>query len=242
CGVCDHKTIAPILFDRWKPGPGLEKSSPRVISSSPRKYRITFTKLNRSKFLSHLELVRVFVRAFKRAGLKFVYSKGFHPMPRVSFACALPVGTESMQETMDVRMAESLAPLSLKERINEQLPPGVAVIDVKEIDLGKKMEMLRESHYLITLNGVILEKGDVDRFFKSNDYPIVRISKKGENKINARPFVKSIDLISPNRIRLVVKHASGPVPRPGEIVKGVFSLKDFHLSDMKILKTRQVLS
>ncbi|MCP4667360.1 MAG: TIGR03960 family B12-binding radical SAM protein, partial [Deltaproteobacteria bacterium] len=47
CGVCDHKTIAPILFDRWKPGPGLEKSSPRVISSSPRKYRITFTKLNR---------------------------------------------------------------------------------------------------------------------------------------------------------------------------------------------------
>jgi len=242
CGVCDHKTIAPILFSRWKPRPGLEKSPPGVISFPPRQYRFTFTKLNRARFLSHLEVVKVFVRAFKRARLNLVYSKGFHPMPRVSFACALPVGTESMQETMDVTMADSFNVLSLKERINQQLPHGMAVVDVKEIYPENRKERLKESHFLITLNGVTLEEEYVDRFFKSEYFPIVRIGKKGENEINVRPFVKALDLIAPNRIRLAVIHTSGPGPRPSEIAKGVFFLKDAHLIDMKILKTRQVLS
>ena len=241
CGVCDHKTIAPVLFSRWKPRPGLKKSTPRIISSPPRRYRFTFTKLSRARFLSHLEVVKVFVRAFKRARLNLGYYKGFHPMPKMSFVCALPVGTESMQETMDVMLADTPNVLSLKERMNQQLPQGLAVVDVKEIYRGKKKERLKESHFLITLNGVPLKAECVDRFLKSKFFSIVRIGKKGENEINVRPFVKAIDLITPNKIKLTVRHASGPEPRPGEIVKGVFSLKDAHLIDMKILKTRQVL-
>jgi hypothetical protein len=107
---------------------------------------------------------------------------------------------------------------------------------------GKKKQRLEESHFLITLNGVLLERDKLDRFLESDYFPLVRKTKKGEHEINARSFVKHMDLISNNRIRLVFKHASGPAPKPIDIVKNVFSLSDCQWDDTRILKTKQILS
>jgi len=241
CGVCDHITVDPILFRNWdfpskRKKPLLE---PAILTS--KRYRFTFSKLNYVRYLSHLELVRVFIRAFRRAGLSLVYSRGFHPMPKISFGCALPVGTESMQETVDIEVIERLDIPSLKATINQQLPVGITVTFIEEVSPNKKRANLKESHFIITLNGVELKEEDLEGFLKSDFFPVVKINKKGKQEINARPLVRSMSLISPSKIRLALKHAAGPELKPAEIVRGVFSLKDYSANDIKVLKTKQIL-
>jgi radical SAM family uncharacterized protein/radical SAM-linked protein len=242
CGVCNHSTIEPILYKGTNLLSNPEKPLLKPVITSTNKYRITFTKLTHARHLGHLELVRTFVRAFKRAGLNLVYSKGFHPMPKVSFACALPVGTESLQETIDIEVAEPLDIPYLKECISRQLPPGINVTLVEEITLTKKKERLRESHFLITLNGAEFNKEDLEKFLKSDYFAVVKVNRKGERRINARPLVKSMRLTSPNRVKLVLKHTAGPELKPDEIVKALFSLNDLHVNDIKTVKTKQLLA
>ncbi|MBW1705749.1 MAG: TIGR03960 family B12-binding radical SAM protein [Deltaproteobacteria bacterium] len=242
CGVCDHKTVYPVLFRDGDLPHGPEKPALKTAPGRSNKHHITFTKTGRARFLGHLELVRTFIRAFRRAGLNLVYSKGFHPMPKISFACALPLGTESMQETVDIEIAGTPGTSSLEESINLQLPSGITVISVEEVPFDKKKERLKESHFLVSLkNGVKLQDDYLETFLKSEYFPVVKINKKGEHKINIRPLVKSMILVSPNRIRLIIQHTSGPQSKPAEIVRGVFSLDESSVSGMKILKTNQVL-
>jgi radical SAM family uncharacterized protein/radical SAM-linked protein len=241
CGVCDHKGVDPVLYKHWNLASGSGKPPAKQTITASKKYRLTFNKLENARYLSHLELSRVLIRAFKRAGLKLEYSKGFHPMPKVSFVCALPVGIESMQETLDIDISESRSISSIKQCVNMQLPPGITVTSVEEILLNKKKGRLRESHFLISLNGFEMQQKDVDRFLNSDYFPVVKAGKKGEHEIDARPLVKSMKLVLPNTVRLEVNHTSGPQLRPDQIIGGVFSLKDSLVKGVKIIKTGQVL-
>ena len=83
--------------------------------------------------------------------MKLAYSKGYHPMPKVSFFAALPVGTESIAELVDIELIEAVDILSVKEKINHELPHGIDVILVKEISPTKKRGRISKSQFLITL-------------------------------------------------------------------------------------------
>ncbi len=240
CGVCDHTTIDPVLFRNWGFSYNLNKPLLGPVISPSKKYRLTFSKLNHARYLSHLELVRVFIRAFRRAGLSLVYSRGFHPMPKVSFGCALPVGTESMQETVDIEVVEPFDSQYLKETINQQLPLGITVSVIEEVSSNKKNAHLKESHFIITLNGIKLREEDLKGFLKSGYFPVIKVNKKGKQEINARPLVRSMSLISSNQIRMALRHTSGPELKPAEIVRSVFSLKDYSANEINVLKTRQI--
>ncbi len=242
CGVCDHKLVEPVLFKESDFSPKQkELPSPPAASDTHRKYRITFTKLRHAKHLSHLELVRTFVRAIKRADLNLVYSKGFHPMPKLSFLNALPVGTESLQETLDIQLSKPEDISYLMECINRQLPQGIHVTSVEEIYQGAIKAKLRESHFHITFNGIELKEEYLRRFMESSYFPIVKKTKKGEHYVNARPLIQSMRLISPNKIELVLRHTEGPGLRPQEIVSGLFPITDLYDSIVKVMKTKQVL-
>jgi len=242
CGVCDHKTVDPVLFRAWN-APHCAGEAPEETTPLPsNSFRLTFTKLGPAKYLSHLELIRVFVRAFKRAGLNLVYSKGFHPMPKVVFANALPVGIESMQETLELEVTGVTDDTSLKQRINQQLPSGIALTLVEQISQNNNRKRLKESHFIVTLNGTALQNSDVETFLESTHFPVVKVNKKGERHINVRPMVEFMNLFSHNGIKLTLKHTTGPAPRLADILKTVFSLKDAQMNNMKILKTKQVLA
>ena len=121
------------------------------------------------------------------------------------------------------------------------MPPGITVTSVKEITPGKKRQRLKESHFIVTLNETELNESDLKRFLKSEYFPVVKLRKKGDHKINARALVKSMALFSPNGIKLTMRHTTGPEARPAEIVKSVFLLEDSQVTHMKILKTKQIL-
>ena len=241
CGVCDHKTIDPVLY-KYSGLSSAKETSIRPTPECKKRYRLTYRKLGRAKHLGHLELAKVLIRSFRRAGLKLAYSKGYHPMPKVSFFAALPVGTESIEELVDIELIEAVNILSLKEEINHELPYGIDVILVREISPTEKRGLISESQFLITFKGTKIKEKDLRGFLESNHFSVVKTSKKGDHEIDARALVSSVSLMSPNKLHLTVKQTDGPGLKPTEIVKGIFSLTDDDLPNMHVLKTGQVLA
>ncbi len=95
--------------------------------------RIAYRKLGRAAYTSHLDLVRSFPRMLRRIGLPLYYSEGFRPLPRITFGPALPVGTASLCEHVDVRLraAESPDLENLCSRINEAALDGIELFDYR---------------------------------------------------------------------------------------------------------------
>ena len=241
CGVCDHETLDPRLHETWTPPSSLRKSGSDPSSTTLNRYRITFSETGHARYLSHLEMVRVFIRAFKRGGIDLAYSGGYHPMPKLSFASALPVGTESLHETADVQVLGIDSLSHLREKISRQMPPGIRILSMERIPPGEKKLQLAESHYEITLDGLRVDEDVLEGFLNCDDFPITRQGKKGEQIINARPLVKGMGVLPPHGLSLVLRHLPGPVLRPMDIVEGLFNLDRTRMEGIKILKTRQVM-
>jgi len=110
--------------------------------------RLGFRKIGRPAYASHLDLVRSFPRMLRRAGLPLYYSEGFRPLPKLTFGPALPVGTASLCEHVDVRLraAESPDLQDLCERLNELAVDGIEffgcrILGPKDAALNRVIEM-----------------------------------------------------------------------------------------------------
>ena len=91
-------------------------------------YRLTFSKEGRAVWISHLDLLRTFQRAFIRAGLVVRHSQGFHPHPVMSFVLPLSVGQSSACELLDFSTEGALEEASLPQRLNDCLPEGIRAL------------------------------------------------------------------------------------------------------------------
>ena len=92
--------------------------------------RLKFSRGEELKFLSHLDLMRLWERALRRAGLPLAYSEGFTPHPQIALAAPLSVGVTSQAELMDVVLSRWLPPQTFIAQIGEQLPKGIELLEV----------------------------------------------------------------------------------------------------------------
>jgi radical SAM-linked protein len=90
--------------------------------------RFRFSKQNDMRYISHLDLITLLIRALRRAKIPILYSSGYHPKPKLSTAFALKVGWESIGEYADIVLKKNLSPDLFKERLNNQLPEGVEIL------------------------------------------------------------------------------------------------------------------
>lgn len=97
------------------------------------KYIIKFFKTGNMKYISHLDIMNVFQRAFRRAEIKLAYSQGFSPHPKLSIAHPLSLGIESIGEYMEVELVDHHNPQDLQLALNRQLPKGIGLLSVKEM-------------------------------------------------------------------------------------------------------------
>ena len=97
--------------------------------------RLRFCRGQEIKFISHLDMMRLWQRAFRRAEISLAYSQGFSPRPRLSLAVPLAVGITSQAELMDIFTAKSVSPHGFTAAISQQLPPGIKVLQVYQIPL-----------------------------------------------------------------------------------------------------------
>ena len=92
--------------------------------------RLKFSRGEELQFLSHLDLMRLWERAIRRAGLPLTYSEGFTPHPQIALAAPLSVGITSQAELMDVVLSRWLPPQTFIAQIGEQLPHGIELLEV----------------------------------------------------------------------------------------------------------------
>ena len=98
--------------------------------------RIRFCRGQEVKFISHLDIMRLWQRALHRAGISLVYSEGFSPHPRISLAAPLQVGVTSEAELMDIVGTKWVSPHWFTAAVSQQLPPGIEILQVYPIALS----------------------------------------------------------------------------------------------------------
>lgn len=111
--------------------------------------RARFAKLAPVRYISHLDLMRTFERAMRRAKVPLAYSEGYHPRPKFSFASALPVGVTSEAEYADIELTETWEPERFVEQVNRQLPDGIMILSAAVIpeDAPKLMSVIDRATY-----------------------------------------------------------------------------------------------
>ena len=181
CGVCDFKSIKTMLAsDTTIPD---RPTQEKPIESA--RIRLRFAKTGSMRYLSHLELLTLFTRAVSRAEVPILFSQGFHPHPRFSFATATSVGVESTAEYMDMFVAAGLPAEEVLQRLNRALPEGLAILEAVYIEPKSPSlsTLIDKTRYRITLEdsfSASLPELCV-QFLAHSEYVIER-RKKGETQ------------------------------------------------------------
>lgn len=157
--------------------------------------RVTFARGEPLRFISHLDLMRFWERALRRAGLVVAYSEGFSPHPQIALGAPLPVGTTGAAELMDVFLAEPVDPAELVRRLQPQLPRGVSIGDAREVpvSLPSLQSQLRAAEYRAVLPegaGPADAKRAVADFLARDSVPWEHRREKEVKRYDLRPLVE----------------------------------------------------
>ncbi len=188
--------------------------------------RLLFHKTGIAAFMSHLDTMRLFQRAFKRAGLKLTHTQGFNPRPSVSIALPLSVGTSSRCELLDFELEEPAACDAITERLNCVLPAGIGVIDCYEN--GSKLKNLAylQVRVRLTYDGGIPD-GAADRLSALFNSQSLLVEKKGKNGITQQdiiPMIKWLKLEPGSNMELDLKAmicCQNPTLNPTQLVAAI---------------------
>jgi radical SAM family uncharacterized protein/radical SAM-linked protein len=176
-------------------------------------YRIWHGKENGAAFLSQLELQSVLERAMRRADLPLAFSRGFHPLPLISFGRALPVGVSSLAEWFAVTLRERLSPSETAMRLAPRLPRGMELLRVEAVN-GKSRNMQAQREiFRIDLRGDAREK---ERFLehwrafeKTERFLLRHVTGKGEREIDLRALVGEVTYPEDSGVRCLMDWAGG---------------------------------
>jgi radical SAM-linked protein len=186
-------------------------------------------------------VIQLFFQAFRRANLQFHFSQGFNPVPKASFSQALPVGTESMAEYMDVDLKQPVADEELFiSTLNRQLPKGFAILNIAaDQDIKEKGQDKLLTCYQVRLSRP-LSPEDQDRLQSFLDEESVSVAKlrKGKKRIfDIRKQVTELNVQQDGSIELTqISEQDKASSKPMEIIKEVFGLTDHEVLDARIIK------
>lgn len=162
--------------------------------------RALFEKTGNARYISHLDLMRVFQRAFKRAGLPLTHTQGFNPRPSVSIALPLSLGVESQCELLDFELERPYACAEIREKLNAALIDGVYIREVYEQGQKLKNLALLQSRLVLEYDGQISDAAE-DVIQSLFSRPELIVEKKGKNGITQQDII-------PMLRRLAVKKLS----------------------------------
>ena len=164
-------------------------------------YRFRYAKVGAGRFLSHLDLVRLFPRAFRRAGLRLAYSAGYHPLPMLSFGPALRLGVPGLSELVEVRLAEQVPVAGLVERVNAVLPQGIVLRGGHAVEEGaaKLSRLSSWADFLVFLeaeHAMRLEPSDLERLLVGAGLEVPRRKKNGTPyRYDIGPGIAAVELL-----------------------------------------------
>ena len=158
--------------------------------------RITFSKSGWLTYSSHLDLMRVWERALRRAGLPLAYSGGYNPHPKLQLARALPLGHVGEAEILDVWLEDTVALRDAAESLAPVLPDGLSLVGVRPVD---PTAPAMQTQVVATLYRVVVEwdeeaedvKARVARTLAADEL----IHERRGKRYNLRPLIEALALV-----------------------------------------------
>jgi radical SAM family uncharacterized protein/radical SAM-linked protein len=257
CGVCDREGVRLQLKREVSSRPSICQGR-RVIS--PVRIQARVFKLGEARFLSHLEMVTAFHRAARRAHLPLAYSRGFHPLPKIRFEGALPLGVESLAELAEFELLEPIKGEIFMEKLNGELPEGLEVSSLENISPSRRMGYTKEAHWCVLgfshLRG-FQEK--IDAFLGRDHLVHAQRRKGGIGEIDLRSMVDNVkirdtiplpemdtSLLPPSFrellnwrggvIEFTLRGKDGRRPRAREVVSRVLGLTEEEVKGLRFIK------
>ncbi|MCR3921919.1 MAG: TIGR03936 family radical SAM-associated protein [Firmicutes bacterium] len=171
---------------------------------------IEFAKQQPLRYLSHLDLMRLWQRAIRRAGLPVVYSLGFNPHPKMSFASALPVGVISDAEYLDIQFAKDISEQDLIT-LQNVLPIGLLISGWRIVpeSVPALMALVRAVTWVMPLDEpIVTVQATIEQLLATTELLVERKGKKGIKTVNIRPFIYKLQ-VEEETARLLMLLASG---------------------------------
>jgi radical SAM-linked protein len=154
------------------------------------RYRVLYAKEGPAMYISHLDLIRIFERAARRAGLPLAFTQGFNPHPKLSFAAPLAVGTVGEAEFADLELTGDIPAEVVVKSLSGVMPEGLRVIEIRLVPDSAPALMAAVSLAGYTARAVLaapLDKEMVEKaiaeFLARPEILVERRSKSGDKRI-----------------------------------------------------------
>lgn len=165
------------------------------------KVRVKFAKQGAMKFIGHLDIMRYFQKAVKRAGIDVAYSEGFSPHMIMSFAAPLGVGVTSTGEYFDMEIKTPMVSKEAVERLNNAMVEGMEVLSFRQVPDGKAsiaMSLVAAADYYVAFREGMEPaenwKDEVEGFMAQPEILVVKKTKKNEKEVDVKPFIYDLHI------------------------------------------------
>lgn len=235
CGVCDFDDIQPRVYQACALSPPAQNGA--EDNDHFKWIALKYTKLGDARFFGHLELSNIFSRAIRRAGILVQYSKGFHPMPKLSFDDALPLGIESQAEDMRVSVSVRHDCQEILQLLNHELPSGVRITKCQLRSSAKKEKAGVIHRFCIELTNEEFDQDILNAFNRSQKWPYVKINRKGrERTLDLKEAILKIESKEKTTLYYEIASHYPEIVRPCDVVVGIFKMSADLLKGAKVVK------
>lgn len=184
--------------------------------------------------------MRAFQKCMNRANIKMVYSEGFNPHQKMSFALPLGVGITSEAEYMDAQVADGQDPEAIKEALQKVTGPGFDILSVRILseNAAKAMASVRYAGFEVFDRIASFSEEDVRSFLAQPEIICTKTTKKGDKTLDIRPLIISFGTDG-NKMRLILRAGSEDNLKPELLLKAFYEWKgiSFDKDNLQIKRT-----
>ena len=209
------------------------------------KVRVKFKKYGPIRFIGHLDVMRFFQKAIRRAELDIAYSAGFSPHQIMSFAAPLGVGLESNGEYMDIELTTVTSSQDMIKRLNTASVPGIEIISMKELPegAGNAMASVAAASYTVRfregreLSFDIAKK--LPEFMAQEQIRITKETKKSTLEMDLKPGIYEFTIKEDGSLYLLVDASSAGNIKPTTVIEAMANFFGETLQENALQITRE---
>lgn len=188
------------------------------------KIRIKFAKYGTMKYIGHLDMMRYFQKAIRRAGIDVRYSEGFSPHQIMSFASPLGVGIESTGEYMDIEVLSMTSTEEMKQALNDVMVDGVEILSVNILPDNAKnaMASVAAASYRLQMKEELFPVADLNQklqeFYAQETIPYTKETKKSIIELDLKQGIYKLEADQEGLIYMMVNASSGGNIKPAMVM------------------------
>lgn len=191
-----------------------------------------YKKFGRAKYISHLDMVRVFNRVFRRGNIPVYYSEGFNPHPKIAFALPLSVFYESECEILLFSVTEDLSAEEITKRFNSAMPEGLEIVEV----IPGKPDIKKLSFCLYNVYCNLPTQAEIDKFLSLNSMVVPKKTKSGIKDTDIRGDIADIKL-EENCMSMLLSAGSTANLKPDVVVKAMNKyIENYNTGDCEYMR------